>query len=88
MDEERAALWTIVGVLCGFKLITVLLIFLMAPSLGAALLLTVFHWFWLIPPALVLGGAAAAWVRRTRVRAKRARLLRAEFSIDEPAQRR
>jgi hypothetical protein len=81
-DEERVARWTIFGVLCGFKLVTAVLVFLMLPSASAAVFLVVFHWFWLIPLVVVGVGASIAWFRLVRARAKRDRLRRAEFSLD------
>jgi hypothetical protein len=80
--EARIAGWTIFGVLCAFKLLTAVLIFSMMPSAGSALLLLVFHWFWLIPLIVLGAGALIGWLRLVRVRARRARLLRAEFSAD------
>ncbi len=82
MDEDRVALWTIFGVLCGFKLLTALLIFLMMPSLGSAVFLLIFHWFWAVPVLVVGVGVGVAWLRLVRVRAKRERLRRAEFFLD------
>lgn len=84
MDEEdgRAAWWTIFGVLCAFKLTTAVLVFALLPSLRAAVFLAVFNWFWLIPlVALVAGIALSRW-RLVRVRARRARLRRAEFTLE------
>lgn len=82
MDEDRVALWTMIGVLCGFKLLTALLVFIMMPSLGAAIFLLIFHWFWFVPPVLAGVGVSMAWIRLARGRAKRERLRRAEFSLD------
>ena len=81
-DESRAAAWTIFGVLCAFKLATAVLIFFMMPTAGAAIFLVIFHWFWLIPLVVVGLVAGIAWLRLVRVRAKRERLRRAEFSLD------
>lgn len=82
MDEDRVALWTMIGVLCGFKLLTALLVFIMMPSLGSAIFLLIFHWFWFVPPILVGVGISMTWLRLVRGRAKRKRLRRAEFSLD------
>ena len=82
MDEDRVALWTIFGVLCAFKLLTALLIFLMMPSLQSAAFLLIFHWFWAVPVLVVGIGFGVAWLRLVRVRAKRERLRRAEFFLD------
>jgi hypothetical protein len=81
-DESRAAAWTIFGVLCAFKLVTAVLIFIMMPTAGAAIFLVIFHWFWLVPLVVVGLGVGIAWLRLVRVRAKRERLRRAEFSLD------
>lgn len=82
MDEDRVALWTMIGVLCGFKLLTALLVFIMMPSLGSAIFLLIFHWFWFVPPVLVGIGISMTWFRLVRGRAKRKRLRHAEFSLD------
>ena len=83
MDSEaRTAAWTLFGVLCAFKILTAIMIFFMMPSTGSALALVVFHWFWLLPLVVVGLGAGIAWLRLARVRARRAELLRAEFSLE------
>jgi hypothetical protein len=84
MDEEsHAAGWIIFGVLFGFKMITAIMVFLMAPALGSAIFLVIFHWFWMIPLGVVGCGAFVAWWRLVRVRSRRERLRRAEFLIEE-----
>jgi hypothetical protein len=83
-DEERGevAAWTIFGALFGFKVLTALIVFFMFPTVGAAVFLFIFHWFWFIP-LIGLGLAAlAGWRRLARVRAKREQLRRAEFSLE------
>jgi uncharacterized BrkB/YihY/UPF0761 family membrane protein len=83
-DEEqgKVAAWTLFGVLFGFKLLTAIVVFLMFPTVGAAVFLLVFHWFWFIPLVGLALTAIAAWRRLARVRAKRERLRRAEFSLE------
>jgi hypothetical protein len=81
-DESRVAGWTIFGVLCGFKLLTAVMILIMAPSVGSAIFLLIFHWFWIVPLLVVGGVTGIAWMRLVRARAKRERLRRAEFMVD------
>jgi hypothetical protein len=83
-DEEQGsvAAWTLFGVLFGFKIVTAILVFVMFPSIGSAVFLFIFHWFWFIP-LLGLGYAAlVGWRRLLRVRAKRDQLRRAEFFVE------
>ena len=83
MDSEaRTAAWTIFGVLCAFKILTAIMVFVMMPSTGSALVLLIFHWFWLLPLVVVGLAAGVAWLRLARARARRAELLRAEFSLE------
>jgi hypothetical protein len=84
-DEEQGAVagWTLFGVLFSFKILTAIIIFIMFPSIGSAVFLFVFHWFWFIP-FLVLGyGAVLGWRRLIRMRARREQLRRAEFFVEE-----
>lgn len=82
-EQGTIAAWTLFGVLFGFKLLTAIIVFLMFPTVGAAVFLFVFHWFWFIPLiGLAVGAVVARW-RLVRVRAKRARLRQAEFSLEQ-----
>ena len=83
-DEEQGnvAAWTLFGVLFGFKLLTAAVVFALFPTVGAAVFLLVFHWFWFIP-LIGLGLAAlAGWRRLVRVRARREQLRRAEWMLE------
>lgn len=85
MDStERAALWTFVGIFVVFKVVTTAVVVALAPAgmWNTIWFFIAFHW----PPmvlALFLGVAPLIfWWRLVRVRAKRARLLEAEWRVD------
>lgn len=88
-DEEQGAVagWTFFWVLFGFKILTASLIFIMFPSVGAAIFLFAFHWFWFIPVIGLGVAAVAGWRRLLRARAKREVLRRAEFFAEETPRR-
>jgi hypothetical protein len=82
VENGRAALWTIVGVAVGFKLFGALLIFQADHSQSAVAFVAATHWPFLVPIAL-LGVPALFWWRLMRVRAKRHRLIAAEWREDD-----
>jgi hypothetical protein len=86
MDEENqgaVAGWTLFWTLFGFKVITAIIIFVLQPSVGAAVFLFALHWFWFVPIVGLALAAMAGWRRLARVRARRQQLVRAEFMLDE-----
>lgn len=86
MDEENqsaVAGWTFFWTLFGFKVVTAIVIFILQPSVGAAVFLMVFHWFWFVPVIGLGLAAVAGWRRLARARARRRQLMRAEFMLDE-----
>lgn len=82
--EERAALWTLVGVFVGFKLATTAMILIAAPEGAKATigLFIAFHWPFILGGAVFAVAPALFWLRLVRVRAKRARLQASEWRID------
>ena len=85
--EPRAALWTLVGTLLAFKVLTTAIIIAMAPHSAAQAvgLFVVFHWPLLLVGLIFASAPVLFWARLVRVRAKRARLQAAEWSVDPPA---
>ena len=85
MDAEaRAAAWTFVVVLGGLKLGAACLIFWMQPSGQSALLLVALHGYWLVVPFFLLAALPTLyWLRLLRARARRRRLIRSEWQVQE-----
>lgn len=82
-SEERSTVWAFVWTLFAFKIATVAVIFWAAKGSGeAGALLAVTTWFWLFIPAFALAGSVGYFIRLRRVRARRARLLRAEWMLE------
>jgi drug/metabolite transporter (DMT)-like permease len=84
---NTTAAWTLVGVLCAFKIVTISLIYGLAitqrggdPRIVPLLIVT--QWPWLIPLALVISVIPFGfWYRMARARAKRRRLQYAEWNV-------
>lgn len=72
------------GVLVAFKLFTVALIFALMTSWATLAFLVVGHFLWIAVGAVLLWAPAAFWVRLRRVRARRKRLVYAEWHVEEP----
>ncbi|HYU19444.1 MAG TPA: hypothetical protein VEQ11_12200 [Chloroflexota bacterium] len=83
MDSEaRAAAWTFLGVLAGFKIAIALVIFWMDPSGFAAGFLFVTGWYCLLVPIAALALPGVYWFRLLRARAKRRDLIRSEWLVE------
>ncbi|MFN8523239.1 MAG: hypothetical protein U0821_09070 [Chloroflexota bacterium] len=85
--EERAALWTLVGMFVVFKVVTGVVIYLHDPT-------PVNIWFQLAMNALPTVAAAVAvgagvvgsillWLRLSRLRARRAALIQSEWMVED-----
>lgn len=82
MENDRAALWTMLGVAVGFKFFGALLILLADQSQGTIVFVVATHWPFLLPLALLIG-PGLWWGRLLRARAKRHRLIAAEWREDD-----
>lgn len=83
-SEEWIGLWPFIWILFGFKLATALIIWWFAAgSEGRYSILAGTHWFWLAIPIAAMSGPAVYQWRVRRVRRKRARLVAAEWMVDE-----
>ena len=71
--------WTIVGV----KLITLVVTVAVARSWNAGALVALTSWLWVVVVALLVAGPLLFRFRLRRVRTRRARLLRAEWLLDD-----
>lgn len=81
--ESKAPLWTFLGMILGFKLITSIIIFVMEPSARSFAFLVAMQWYWLILPLPFIVVPALFWYRLVRVRRRRRKLIRAEWLVSE-----
>jgi hypothetical protein len=81
--NHRAAIWTFVGVLVGFKLWSVFLIYLFADTSGTTEFLLATHFLWIAVPIALLVAPAIFWSRLIRARARRKKLLESEWNVEE-----
>ena len=81
-DEGLAGAWAMLGVLLVGKVLIVVAVGLMAPTMGTAGFLAAHNWSWIVLTLVLVGGPATFWYRLWRVRRKRAALLRAEWHVD------
>jgi len=86
MDEDgKAAFWTFVGMGLAFKVVTSIIIFVMAPSAHSAVFLFAMQWYWLLLPLPMLIVPALFWYRLRRVRKRRRQLILSEWAVDAEA---
>lgn len=64
-----------------FKLVTSVIIFVMAPSAHAAIFLFAMQWYWLLLP-LPLILPLMFWYRLRRVRRRRQQLIHSEWTVE------
>ena len=82
MDGDgKAAFWTFAGMGIAFKLVTSVIIFVMAPSAHSAIFLFVMQWYWLLLP-LPLIVPLMFWYRLRRVRRRRQQLIYSEWTVE------
>ena len=80
MDGEgRAAMWTYIWVMVGFKVATAIMLLYFTHEFGAFAILIALHIPWIVAAAFLLGAPSAAYYRLVKVRARRAELIRQEF---------
>ena len=81
-DEGLAGAWAMLGVLLVGKVLIMVAVALMAPTMGTAGFLAAHNWSWMVLTLVLVGGPATFWYRLWRVRRKRAALLRSEWHVD------
>ena len=81
--EGRAALWTLIGTLVAFKVVTILMIVLMYPSAHTIVFMVLMNWFWVPILAVFLAAPALVWLRLLRGRTRRAKLLHEEWHVED-----
>ncbi len=86
MEEDgKAAAWTFVGMILAFKVVTSIIIFVMAPTAHAFIFLLVMQWYWLLLPIPLIAVPTLFWMRLQRVRKKRRQLILSEWAVDAEA---
>jgi hypothetical protein len=80
--DSKAALWTFVGMIAGFKIITSIIIFVMEPSIASAAFLVAMQWYWLLIPLPFIIVPALFWYRLWKVRRRRRQLIRSEWKVE------
>ncbi|MCC6175098.1 MAG: hypothetical protein IT305_07325 [Chloroflexi bacterium] len=83
--ENKAALWTFVGMILAFKLATSIVIFIMAPGAWSFVFLLVMQWYWLLLPCALVGAPTLFWFRLWRVRRRRQKLILSEWQVKSRA---
>lgn len=83
MDEDgKAAFWTFAGMGIAFKVVTSIIIYVMAPSAHAAIFLFAMQWYWLLIPVPMLVVPALFWYRLRKVRRRRRQLILSEWAVE------
>ena len=83
--DAKAAFWTFVGMGLAFKVVTSVIIFVMAPSAHSAVFLFAMQWYWLLLPLPMLALPALFWYRLHRVRRRRQQLIFSEWAVEPEA---
>ncbi len=81
--SDRAAIWAVAGPLLAFKVWVAILLLWYAPTRHSVEWLIISQWPTVLVVVLLVVGPLFAWWRLVKVRAKRERLKRAEWMLDE-----
>jgi hypothetical protein len=84
-EDGKAALWTFVGMILAFKVVTSIIILVMAPTAHAFIFLLVMQWYWLLLPIPLVVMPVLFWIRLRRVRRKRRQLILSEWAFEPEA---
>jgi hypothetical protein len=80
---HRTAILTFTGVLIGFKLWSILLIYIVGGTEGTTMFLLGTHVLWIVVPVVLLWAPALFWYRMVRVRRRRSSLLESEWNVGQ-----
>ncbi|MGH2364210.1 MAG: hypothetical protein ACRDGF_01645 [Chloroflexota bacterium] len=84
---EKAAMWTYVGVLVAFKIVTAIFILYYTHAFAVIAILLLLHLPWVVGAIALFGAPGTYWLRLVRVRARRKELIRQEF-LQSPTEKR
>ncbi|HLY68024.1 MAG TPA: hypothetical protein VKU60_20965 [Chloroflexota bacterium] len=88
-DEERAgraAMWTYIWVMVGFKVVTAAFLLYFTHSFYTWAVLIALHIPWIAGALILMGVPGMFYWRLVKVRARRAELIRQEFNVEPPRQ--
>ena len=77
----RAAMWTYIWVMVGFKVVTACFVLYFTHAFGFWAIMIALHIPWIAAAIILAGAPSAAYVRLVKMRARRAELLRQEFNL-------
>src|SRR4051794_34359888 len=60
-EDGKAAAWTFAGMILVFKVVTSIIIFIMAPSAHTFIFLLVMQWYWLLLPIPLIAVPVLFW---------------------------
>jgi hypothetical protein len=80
--ELRAPFWTFFWMIVGFKVATSIAIFLMMPTAHNAIFQLGMNWYVFLPALVVILLPTVFWFRLLRARAKRRKLIQAEWNVE------
>ncbi len=81
--EDKAALWTLVGVIAFFKIYTVVLVMIFDRSAEMFIFMAAMNFPFILGGLAIAAVVGLVWFRLLRGRAKRSQLLREEWHVDE-----
>ena len=84
--ENRAAMWTYIWVMVGFKLVTIAMILWFTHAFAAVAILIALHIPWIAAAVFLMGIPSAFWYRLIKVRARRSELIWQEYNVSPPPQ--
>jgi Flp pilus assembly protein TadB len=82
----RAAMWTYIWVMVGFKVVTGAFLLYYTHAFGTWAVLIALHIPWIVAAIVLSVAPGAFYWRLVKVRARREELLRQEFDVPPPAQ--
>ncbi|MBV9356884.1 MAG: hypothetical protein JO023_15330 [Chloroflexi bacterium] len=83
--EGRGALWAVLGPLLAFKVASIILLLIYAPTVDGVVWVAITSWYWVLGIIVIVAVPFMAWSRLVRVRARREQLRRQEWMLDEHA---
>jgi heme/copper-type cytochrome/quinol oxidase subunit 2 len=79
---DRGALWAVAAPLVVFKVCSIVLLLIFAPTADAVVWVAITSWYWVLAIALLVAVPVLAWTRLVRMRARREELRRQEWMLD------
>jgi hypothetical protein len=81
-SDDMNAAWAMIWIMLAFKLGLTIWILIAYPSGQNLFMQIALNWPWVLVGGIVLFAPTLFWIRLLRVRAKRAKLQRAEWEVD------